>query len=111
MTELIALISIVVCLLFTWVASKEKTVEHGQSIRESMIEARENIFWGFLINWTANLIILPIYVDEVNMWQAFLMGWPYTVISLFRQFIIRRKNNKREIARERERDAKHLKTT
>jgi len=111
MVELIAGVSLIVCFIFTWVASLEKTAEHGQTVRESMIEAWENIFWGFLINWTANLLILPIYVDEISMWQAFLMGWPYTVISLVRQFIIRRRNNKRTIAREQERSSKYIKTT
>lgn len=112
--ESVALISFLVCLVFTYQASKDNAAVHGQTVRESMIEAWENIFWGFLINWSANLVLLPVMIksiDSISGWDAFLLGWPYTVISLLRQFIIRRKNNKKEVNREIEREKQGTNTT
>jgi hypothetical protein len=93
MIELVALACFFVCIGFTIVAARERDESGGQSGRDSMIEAWQNIAVGFAINWAVNLILLPYYIGEISVWDAFLMGWPYTTVSLLRSFSIRRWNN------------------
>ena len=57
----------------------------------SLVEASANIAVGFTINFTANLLILPLFgFSSLNASKAFGIGLVFTVISLCRQFIIRR---------------------
>lgn len=56
----------------------------------SLIEAFANIVIGFLINWIANITVLPWFGFHVTGAQAFEIGLVFTVISVVRQYIIRR---------------------
>jgi hypothetical protein len=56
----------------------------------SFIEAWANIFVGFAINWSANMLILPAFGFPVSAAKAFGIGLIFTVISLVRQYILRR---------------------
>ena len=101
--ELVALSAFSICIVFTAIAAKDTSKESGQSVRDSMIEAWQNIFWGFGLNWMANLLLLPLMLRDVVVitpYDAFLLGWPYTVISLLRTFWIRRKNNNKHFNKE-----------
>ena len=50
-----------------------------------------NIAVGFTINYCANLIILPLFgFASLTPGKNFIIGLLYTVISLVRQFVIRR---------------------
>ena len=61
----------------------------------SLIEAIVNVVIGFLINWIANLLILPLFGFDVTPAQAFHMGLLFTVISVVRSYVIRRWFNHR----------------
>lgn len=69
----------------------------SQSKRHSFYEALVNIVIGFSINFTANIFLIPIFVDDGHGNAAHLsflanwwMGCAYTVISLIRSYAIRR---------------------
>lgn len=62
-----------------------------QTILGSIVEAKANIAIGFTINYIANLTILPLFgFHGLTLWKNFEIGLIYTVISLVRQFVLRR---------------------
>lgn len=61
----------------------------------SLIEAIFNVIVGFTINWTANMLILPLFGFHVTGGQAFGIGLLFTVISVARSYCIRRWFNAR----------------
>lgn len=70
--------------LFTWAAARG-----GTSPRAALIEAWLNILIGFGFNWLANLVLLPMVGSHAGPGANFWLGWPYTVLSMMRQFAIR----------------------
>lgn len=56
----------------------------------SFVEAWANIIVGFAINWTANMLVLPLFGFHVTGTQAFGIGLIFTVISLVRSYVLRR---------------------
>lgn len=63
----------------------------SQSRKGSLIEALINVLIGFGINFTANLIILPMFGMETLTLEAnFYIGLIYTAISIARSYVIRR---------------------
>lgn len=57
----------------------------------SIVEAKTNIAIGFAINWTANMVFLPMFgFDTLTAAKAFGIGLVFTVISMARQLVIRR---------------------
>jgi len=56
----------------------------------SFVEAWANIAIGFTINWTANMLILPLFGFDVTAGQAVGIGIFFTVISLARSYVLRR---------------------
>jgi hypothetical protein len=56
----------------------------------SFIEAWANIGVGFAINYFANLAIMPLFGFAITYGQAFWIGVIFTVISLVRQYVLRR---------------------
>lgn len=57
----------------------------------SIVEAKTNLVVGFAINWTANMLFLPLFgFDTLTAAKAFGIGLVFTVISLLRQLVIRR---------------------
>lgn len=77
---------------FTWRAYTGPQVGAGQSRRASIIEAWINILFGFSLNFCANFVLLPLLgsCTRPDAWQNFMLGWVYTVISMVRQYSIRR---------------------
>ena len=62
----------------------------------SLIEAFANVLIGFWINYTANLIILPMFgFASLNPWTNFQIGLLYTLISIVRSYVLRRWFNAR----------------
>jgi hypothetical protein len=61
----------------------------------SLIEALANVAIGFAINWTANMLILPLFGFHVTGAQAFGIGVFFTVISVARSYVLRRWFNAR----------------
>lgn len=56
----------------------------------SLAEAAANIAVGFTINWTANMLVLPLFGFNVTGSQAFGIGLVFTAISLARSYVLRR---------------------
>lgn len=57
----------------------------------SFVEAWANIAIGFSINYTANMLILPLFgFHSLTAAKNFEIGLLYTVISLTRSFVLRR---------------------
>lgn len=62
-----------------------------QTIIGSIAESWVNILIGFTINYVANLIILPMFgFSSLTPGKNFVIGLVYTVISLVRQYTIKR---------------------
>jgi hypothetical protein len=60
----------------------------------SWIEAWANIAIGFAINWTANMLVLPVFGFDVSATVAFHIGLVFTLISLVRSYVLRRVFNR-----------------
>lgn len=57
----------------------------------SFVEAWANIAVGFAINFSANLIFLPLFgFTTLTAAKAFGIGLVFTAISLARQYVLRR---------------------
>ena len=62
----------------------------GQSRRHSFIEAMTNISVGFFIAWMATMYVMPAFGYDINYTKAFGITMVFTVISIVRQYILRR---------------------
>lgn len=66
-----------------------------QTRKGSFAEAWVNIAIGFGINWTANMLVLPMFgFSTLTASKAFGIGLVFTVISLARSYCLRRWFNK-----------------
>ena len=61
-----------------------------QSKRLSLIEAISNTLVGYGVNFTANLLIFPLFGMHISLKDNFIMGLIYTAISIIRGYILRR---------------------
>ncbi len=61
----------------------------------SFIEAVINTTIGFAINFTANLIILPLFGYTPTLLDNFKLGLLYTIVSVARSYVVRRWFNAR----------------
>lgn len=61
-----------------------------QTRLESLVEAFINCIVGYLVSFTANAIILPMVGIHVTVKQNLLIGAGMTVVSVARQYAIRR---------------------
>ena len=62
----------------------------GQTRWGSAVEALLNVAIGFAINFTANMLVLPLFFSGVTASKAFGIGLVFTVISVARSYILRR---------------------
>lgn len=63
----------------------------SQTRTGSLVEAGANIAVGFTINWTANMVFLPMFgFSTLTAAKAFGIGLVFTGISLARQYVLRR---------------------
>jgi hypothetical protein len=92
---ILGLLSMAFTAAFTWHAYYGKQEGVGQSRRASIIEAWSNIAFGFTVNFTANLFLLPLVHATFTSWENFMLGWIYTVVSIVRQYTLRRWFNQR----------------
>lgn len=68
----------------------------SQTRMGSFVEAWVNVFIGFWINFTANMLILPMFgFTSLTLTTNFIIGAIYTLISVARSYIIRRWFNAR----------------
>lgn len=61
-----------------------------QTKLESLIEAIINTIIGFCISFVANAVLLPLVGLPVTVTQNVLIGLGMTVVSVARQYVIRR---------------------
>jgi hypothetical protein len=61
-----------------------------QSKLGSFVEASANIVVGFAINWSANMLVFPMFGFNITAGQAFWVGVIFTGFSLVRSYILRR---------------------
>lgn len=66
----------------------------GQTRLGSWIESWANVAIGFAINWSANMLIFPLFGFNITGAQAFHVGIIFTVISVVRSYVLRRVFNK-----------------
>jgi hypothetical protein len=83
--EAVGLASLAFVAVFTW-----RTYSSGPDPRAAILEAWANICLGFSFNLLANFILLPLVGVHPSLSANFWLGWPYTVVSLVRQYAIRR---------------------
>lgn len=92
--NLITVLGVVSALFVAWFTYRayysHEDGKGAQSRRESVIEAWTNIVIGFSINYTANLIFLPMVGAELTVSNNFWLGWMYTAVSIVRQYAVRR---------------------
>ena len=62
----------------------------NQARLDSLIEAIINVAIGFAINFTANMLIFPLFGFHITARDNLLLGLIYTVISVARSYCIRR---------------------
>ena len=67
-----------------------------QTRKRSFKEALTNILIGYSINFTANALILPIFVEGFTYKKNLVIGLIYTLISLARSYVIRRWFNRND---------------
>ncbi len=61
-----------------------------QTRKQSAVEAVANVAVGFSINFTANMLIFPLFGWEISAQQNVVLGVAYTLISLARSYCLRR---------------------
>lgn len=62
----------------------------SQTKTGSFVEAWANIAVGFAINFGANMLVLPHFGFAITAAKAFGIGVVFTIISLVRQYVLRR---------------------
>ena len=66
----------------------------AQSKSRSWKEAFTNIAIGYLINFVANLVVFPMFGYNITIADNIIIGLVFTVISVIRQYVVRRYFNK-----------------
>ena len=65
-----------------------------QSKLDSLIEALLSTFIGFIVSFTANLILMPMLGVPVSLSQNFILTVAFTFVSVARSYLVRRFANK-----------------
>ena len=65
-----------------------------QSKLDSLIEALLSTFIGFIVSFTANLILMPMLGIPVSLSQNFVLTVAFTFVSVARSYLVRRFANK-----------------
>jgi len=90
LVQVLGTLSLIFVAVFTYSAFYAKPTP-GQTPRHSIIEAWVGIIIGVSINFFMNLIIIPMVTGaHLSLSDNWFMGWIYTLISIVRQYAIRR---------------------
>ena len=65
-----------------------------QSKLDSLIEALLSTFIGFVVSFTANLMLMPMLGIPVSLSQNFTLTVAFTFVSVARSYLVRRFANK-----------------
>ena len=66
----------------------------NQTKKGSVAEVATNILIGYVVSFTANLLILPQFGFNVTIVQNIKIGLLFTVVSIIRSYCVRRLFNK-----------------
>lgn len=66
----------------------------AQSKSRSWKEAFTNIAIGYCVNFFANLVVFPMFGYNITIADNIVIGLVFTVISVIRQYVVRRYFNK-----------------
>lgn len=75
---------------------QNSAVKMGQTRRGSLLESLVNLLVGYSINFTANLLIFPLFGWNISTHENLTLGVIYTGISLVRSYGLRRLFNHKE---------------
>lgn len=78
-------------------APEEKPAPVGQTRRGSLLESPVNILVGYSVNFTANLLIFPLFGWHISARENLTLGVIYTGISLVRSYGLRRLFNHKDL--------------
>ena len=73
-----------------------RSSNEGQTRRGSILESLVNILVGYSINFTANLLIFPLFGWNISTRENLTLGVIYTGISLVRSYGLRHLFNHKE---------------
>lgn len=76
---------------------ENSAIKMGQTRRGSLLESLVNIVVGYSINFTANLLIFPLFGWHISPRENLTLGVIYTGISLVRSYGLRRLFNWRAV--------------
>jgi len=82
--QIVGMVSMAIVAIFTFSAYRS-----GVNPRAALFEAWANLLAGFSMNLVANFVLLPLVGVHPSLESNFWLGWPYTVVSLLRQWVIR----------------------
>ena len=66
----------------------------NQTKKGSVAEVATNILIGYIVSFTANLLILPQFGFNVTIGQNIKIGLLFTIVSIIRSYCVRRLFNK-----------------
>ena len=66
----------------------------AQSKSRSWKEAWTNIAIGYCVNFVANIVVFPMFGYNITIADNIVIGLVFTVISVIRQYVVRRYFNK-----------------
>lgn len=69
---------------------KDNPSATGQTRKHSFIESWVNVAIGYVINFAANLVILPLFGLQASLGEYALLGLAYTLVSVARSYVVRR---------------------
>ena len=65
-----------------------------QTKLDSLVEALLSTFIGFVVSFTANLVLMPVLGIPVSLSQNFVLTVAFTFVSVARSYFLRRWANK-----------------
>ena len=65
-----------------------------QTKLDSLVEALLSTFIGFVVSFTANLVLMPMLGIPVSLSQNFILTVAFTFVSVARSYLVRRWANK-----------------
>lgn len=77
--------------------SENSAIKGGQTRRGSLLESLVNIVVGYTVNFTANLLVFPLFGWHISTRENLTLGVIYTGISLVRSYGLRRLFNWRAV--------------
>jgi len=90
--SVLGLLSLLLVVWFTALAygGSDHTVGGRQNRRQAIVEVWIGILVGFAINFSLNLVLLPLVGATFTLMDNFFLGCIYTLVAVIRSYSIRR---------------------